>query len=203
MRRTIEFCILASSLLVWMACSSAPARPEAAKLSDSDVEQAIKSRINENAVLRATNVDVDADVDKKSVTLSGTVDSEAVRTQLVDVARSTEPGFVVNDKIDVKPLDVPLDKYTEDMATQAREKAQHAGEKLGNSLEDAWLHTKVTAKLAANKTTPAHKINVDVEGKVVTLRGDVESSDAKTEAARVARETEGVRRVVNLLKVKS
>ena len=203
MKHTTRSLVLASSLLVWSACSPSTPPPEIVKLTDSDVERAIERRINENAVLGGAKVDVDADVDKKAVTLSGSVNSETLRTQIVEVARNTQPGFVINDKIDVKPLDVSLEKYTEDMAAKARSSARETGDKLGDSLEDAWLHTKVTAKLAASKTTPARKINVDVEKNVVTLRGEVESVEASREAIRLARETEGVRRVVNLLKVKS
>ena len=203
MKRTAHCLVLASSLLAWSGCSTSTVPPETVKLTDSDVEHAIERRIHENATLSAAKIDVDADVDKKAVTLSGTVGSETVRTQIVEVARNTQPGFVINDKIDVKPLDVPLAQYTEDMAVKARDKARDTGDKVGDSLEDAWLHTKVTAKLAADKDTPARKINVDVEKNVVTLRGEVESLAASREATRLARETEGVRRVVNLLKVKS
>jgi osmotically-inducible protein OsmY len=55
--------------------------------------------------------------------------------------------------------------------------------------------------LIADSQTPARKINVDVVNKVVTLRGAVESAAAKAEAERIAKETEGVGRVRNLLKV--
>jgi len=194
---------LAFGLTLLVGCSPSPPPPETAKISDSDVEQAVKNRFQSDAALRASDIGVDADVDRKELTLSGTVYSQNTRTRIVEAARNAQPGYTITDKIDVKPLDVPRDRYTEDMARETRESAQGTGEKLGDSMEDAWLHTKVKAKLAANQATQALKINVDVDKNVVTLRGEVESPQAKREAGRIAGETDGVRRVNNLLTVKS
>jgi osmotically-inducible protein OsmY len=52
-----------------------------------------------------------------------------------------------------------------------------------------------------DSSTPATKINVDVDKGVVTLRGDVKSRDAKTEAERDAKSIDGVKRVNNRLQV--
>jgi len=82
-----------------------------------------------------------------------------------------------------------------------REKAKSAGDTLGKSIDDTWIHTKITTKLIGNSETPARKINVDVVNGVVTLRGAVETPTAKEEAERVAKTTDGVKRVRNLLKV--
>ncbi len=56
-------------------------------------------------------------------------------------------------------------------------------------------------KLIGDTDTPARKINVDVVNQVVTLRGKVGSASERLEAERIAKETDGVKRVVNLLKV--
>ena len=101
----------------------------------------------------------------------------------------------------MKPPEVARSEYTDDMARETREKAKAKGDKIGNSIEDAWIHTKVVAKLMGDSQTPARKINVDVDNNVVTLRGNVESSVAREEAERIARGTDGVKRVINLLKV--
>jgi osmotically-inducible protein OsmY len=101
----------------------------------------------------------------------------------------------------VKPREISRSEYTEDMAREAREKAKTAGDKIGTSINDAWIHTKITSKLVSDKDTPARKINIDVVDGIVTLRGEVNTTIAKDEADRVAKDTEGVRRVRNLLKV--
>jgi hyperosmotically inducible periplasmic protein len=149
----------------------------------------------------ARAISVSANADKKEVTLSGTVPSEPLRTEAVRLAKSSGEGLIVTDKIDVKPRELARSDYTAEMARDAREKAKASGETVGESIDDAWIHTKITAKLIGDSQTPARKINVDVVKKVLTLRGTVESAAAKEEAERIAKETEGVLRVRNLLKV--
>ena len=99
------------------------------------------------------------------------------------------------------PTATPTPKYTEEQARQERERAKANKETIGQSLEDAWIHTKIVAKLIGDTQTPERKINVDVVDAAVTLRGTVESAEAKAEAERVARETDGVKKVTNQLKV--
>ena len=101
----------------------------------------------------------------------------------------------------VKPAEVTRAEYTEDLAREAREKAKGAGETIGDSLDDAWIHTKIVTKLIGNSTTPERKINVDVVNNTVTLRGAVQNAAQKAEAERVAKETDGVKRVVNRLTI--
>ena len=202
MKRLMESLVLSLALMTWVGCSTPGDRPQASAPTDDDIERTIQNRIRDNPSLAEANVDVDADVSQNTVTVSGTVPSQTARTHVVEIVKSTDPKFTINDKIDVKPREVPLAQYTEDMARTTRDSAQAAGEKLGDSLEDAWIHTKLSAKLATNDATPARKINVDVVNNVVTLRGDVATEEAKREAARVATETDGVRKVNNLLKVR-
>jgi len=57
------------------------------------------------------------------------------------------------------------------------------------------------AKLIGDTKTPERNINVDVVEGAVTLRGNVDTAEAKAEAERVAKETEGVKKVTNQLKV--
>jgi len=99
------------------------------------------------------------------------------------------------------PTATPTPKYTEEQAREEREKAKANKETIGQSLEDAWIHTKVVAKLIGNSQTPERKINVDVVDGAVTLRGTVDTAEAKTEAERIAKETDGVKKVTNQLKV--
>ena len=54
-----------------------------------------------------------------------------------------------------------------------------------------------------NPDTPSLKINIDVVDQVVTLRGLVDTINSKDEAERTAKQTEGVKRVNNLLQVRS
>jgi len=92
-------------------------------------------------------------------------------------------------------------RYTEEQAREEREKAKANKETVGQSLEDAWIHTKVVAKLITDSQTPERKINVDVVDGAVTLRGQVDTAEGKTEAERLAKDTDGVKSVKNELKV--
>src|SRR5215510_3446695 len=95
----------------------------------------------------------------------------------------------------------PTPKYTEEQAREERERAKAHKETVGQSLEDAWIHTKIVAKLIGDANTPERKINVDVVDGAVTLRGNVDTPEAKSEAERIAKETDGVKKVTNQLKV--
>jgi osmotically-inducible protein OsmY len=194
MRVLLTFSML--GILVLSSCS----RNTASRPSKSELEQTIKSKMATEPQL-ATAIAISVDPDKNEVVLSGVVPTESLRTEAVQLTKSAQDGLVVTDKIDVKPHELTRSEYTEDMAREAREKAKALGETIGDSIDDAWIHTKITAKLIADSQTPARKINVDVVNKVVTLRGAVESAAAKAEAERIAKETEGVGRVRNLLKV--
>ena len=92
-------------------------------------------------------------------------------------------------------------QYTEEQAREERQKAKANKETIGQSLDDAWIHTKIVAKLIGDTKTPERNINVDVVEGAVTLRGSVDTAEAKTEAERIAKETEGVTKVNDQLKV--
>lgn len=170
-------------------------------MTDSDLQNAIQARLNADPDLSAAKLDVDAHAKDNKVTLKGTVPTETIRLRAVELAKAGAPNLEITDKIDVKPKEISRSEYTEEMARDAREKAKTTGDKLGTSVNDAWIHTKITSKLIGDKDTPARKINIDVVDGVVTLRGEVNSPTAKDEADRIAKDTEGVRRVRNLLKV--
>jgi osmotically-inducible protein OsmY len=95
----------------------------------------------------------------------------------------------------------PTPRYSEEQAREERARAKEKKETIGQSLEDAWVHAKVVTKLIGEPKTPERKINVDVVDGVVTLRGEVDTAEAKTEAERLAKDTDGVKKVVNQLKV--
>jgi osmotically-inducible protein OsmY len=106
-----------------------------------------------------------------------------------------------NMRAQATPTATPTPKYSEEQARAERERAKANKETLGQSLEDAWIHTKIVAKLIGDADTPERKINVDVLDGAVTLRGTVDTLEAKTEAGRIAKETDGVKKVTNQLKV--
>jgi hyperosmotically inducible protein len=71
----------------------------------------------------------------------------------------------------------------------------------GTQVDDAAITAKVKAKLAADGDINPFNIDVDTNEGVVTLQGRVSKEEARTKAEQLARDTEGVRRVINLVKV--
>jgi len=71
----------------------------------------------------------------------------------------------------------------------------------GTQVDDAAITASVKAKLAADGDINPFNIDVDTNEGVVTLQGRVEKEEARTKAEQLARETDGVRRVINLVKV--
>src|SRR5215475_1116259 len=69
------------------------------------------------------------------------------------------------------------------------------------SATDTTVTTAVKNKLAADPTTSAVRINVDTSNGVVTLSGAVPTAAEKSEAERIARNTQGVTQVVNNITV--
>jgi osmotically-inducible protein OsmY len=172
-----------------------------AQMTNTELEEKIKARFKTDAQLNAANLSVDANVDRNEITLSGTVGSESLRTKAIELAKSAHAGLIVTTKIDVKPGEISRTAYTIERAREERDIAKGRGETIGDSLDDAWIHTKIVAQLIGNSATPERKINVDVTNNVVTLRGTVETAEQKTEAEQIAKNTESVKSVNNQLKV--
>lgn len=201
-----------AGVLCLAGCGSTGSRTA---LTDNELDGSVSAKLHEDPALSPYNLDVNADASKNAVTLSGNVPSETLRLRAVDLAKQAHAGLVVTDKIDVKPevdragdrtversREVERSAYTEEMARDARNRAATSGEKIGNGIDDAWIHTKIRTKLAGNGEFPFGGINVDVQDKVVTLRGKVDSAKDKAEAERIAKETNGVASVSNKLVVK-
>jgi hyperosmotically inducible protein len=66
---------------------------------------------------------------------------------------------------------------------------------------DAGITTAIKAKLAADDTVKAFQIDVDTRDKTVTLSGVVDTAEAKTRAAEIARLQDGVSQVIDNLTV--
>ena len=193
-QRTIAIVVCAVGLTL-AGCSSGEPTTSASRVTNADLEKAVHDRLGPDP--RLNDVVISADAAKNQVTLSGRVETQDLHAQALDAVRSVSPTLQVADNIDVKPREIARTDYTEDMAREARERAKSIGEKIGSSLDDAWVHTRILGKLLADKDTPAHAINIDVVNGIVTLRGKVDTAAAKGEAERIAKETDGVKRVVN------
>lgn len=73
------------------------------KMSDADLEKAIKAKLESDTQTRQANLSVDAETSENKVSLKGTVPSQEIRTKAVELAKSVQPGLTINDEIEVRP----------------------------------------------------------------------------------------------------
>jgi hyperosmotically inducible protein len=74
---------------------------------------------------------------------------------------------------------------------------------LAGCASDQALEAKVKSKMAADSQVNASEITVTVKDQVVTLRGNLDSATAKEKALQLARETNGVKNVIDEIAVKT
>jgi osmotically-inducible protein OsmY len=94
-----------------VACAPGDSASTGAKLSETtatgrskaDLENAVKAKFKTDEQLRSADLGVIADSSSDQITLSGSVESETLRSKAVDLAKSVDPGLTVNDQIQVKP----------------------------------------------------------------------------------------------------
>src|SRR4030095_3202828 len=70
-----------------------------------------------------------------------------------------------------------------------------------NAVDDSAITAKIKSKLATDSDTSEIKISVETKAGVVTLTGNVPNDTEKTKAETLAKNTDGVKRVQNEIKV--
>jgi hyperosmotically inducible periplasmic protein len=159
--------------------------------TDAGVTTKVKSKLAADDTVKAYQIDVDTN--DHVVTLSGNVESAAAKEQAVRLARETDgvKDVVVNIMVDEGSPAMPGEHPTTPMR---EDDTPRAGE-VGAAVSDAALTTTVKSKLLADPTVSGLKIDVDTKDGVVTLTGKVKSTREESEALRIARNTDGVKRV--------
>ena len=97
----------------------------------------------------------------------------------------------------------PLDKAAaRDAGAEIGEKAAVAAARVSESLGEGSLTAKIKAKMVLDDLVKARAINVTTDGTVVTLAGTVNSRQERDRALTLARETDGVTRVIDQLAIR-
>jgi len=76
-----------------------------------------------------------------------------------------------------------------------------AAAKVGASVDEAALTSKIKAKMVLDDSVKARKIDVSTDGTAVTLSGVVRSQAEHDRALALARETDGVTQVIDKLRI--
>ncbi|MBA3641067.1 MAG: BON domain-containing protein [Acidobacteria bacterium] len=179
-----------------IACSS----------TDPGLTTAVKSKLAADDTVKSYRIDVDTK--EGVVTLNGAVDTAAARTRAVELARGTEGVRDVVDRLTVTPGTTPTTGVDDKVSGEGREAARDADantgdttDRAGDAVGDAALTTKVKTKFLADNDISGLKIDVDSNNGVVTLTGNVPTAAGKALALKVAKSTDGVKSVVDRLKV--
>jgi len=145
-----------------------------------DVKDSVKQNL-EQAGLR--DVKVDQDRDKGVVTLTGTVTTDADKSQAESVARAAASGQVISNQIADRPS------------------GEESTAKEVQSDMDKAIDKNVSAVLTKHKWN--HEVHYDVKQGVVTLKGKVNSQSQRTMVEKVVAATPNVTQVVNEIEVKN
>lgn len=84
-----------------------------------------------------------------------------------------------------------------DVASQVGQKTAEAAKTAQEALTDGSLTAKIKAKMALDDTVKALNLNIDTVDGVVTVTGTVRTTAERDRALALARETTGVKRVVD------
>jgi hyperosmotically inducible protein len=162
-----------------MCATAGTAERAGVAVDDSVITAKIKTALVEDSTTKARQIKVKTK--HGVVQLSGFVSTSESKQRAGAIATDTEGVKEVHNDLEVRDT----------------------GKTAGERLDDSVLTTKVKAALVGNTNTKAHEIKVTTLRGVVQLSGFVDSADAKTEAAKVAANVDGVKEVENNLRVKS
>lgn len=180
MKKVISALVVGTAVLGMAACSATRTQRAAGEqVDDAALLTSVKSALVSQSVSNAADINVD--VYRGDVKLSGFVDSAKDRSRAADVARDVDGVKSVQNDIAV----------------------HGESSTVGEVIDDSILTAKVKAALIESPDTKAHQINVETKAGVVQLSGFVDSAAAKSAATSVARSVTGVKDVKNELSVKS
>jgi len=190
----------AAAATIILLSAAACQRPPGRGIDDVALAQAVRERFTANSDLRGATERVLVKAKDGTVNLSGTTDTAADKVLAESVAQGTKDVVKVVNEIIVtgqagSTRNLPLNEEA------VRARAEANGEKIGGAVDDPRIYSEVCRKVVAEPATPKKAIFVDVVNGNVTLRGMVFSLEARDEAVRAARTTEGVNAVRDLLKV--
>ncbi len=174
MRKTIIGLLLSGIAFGVFTLSSCVAGPDAA-ITELKVRAALLEKLGTDAL----GIKVTVVGDK--VTLTGAVSKRSTEELAEEVARSVEGVKKVDNRLEVV------------------EGAQASGN-VENEADDSLLESKVKMALASEIGRHAWKIEVEATDGVVSLRGTVPDRERREIAVKAAKDTKGVRKVVDLIK---
>lgn len=160
----------------------------AQQVDDATLTATVRAKLSWNTSTHGSAIKVSTDAGV--VTLTGRAKTADAKLLAGTLASNTDGVTVVNNLISLSAADT--------QTTQAEVAAKTTDE----SVSDAWITSKVKASFLYDRNLDALTIDVQTREGVVSLGGEVASSEQKTQAVQVVRTLRGVRGVdADLLKV--
>lgn len=156
--------------------------------TDETLKDRIAYRLETSSVVRKYSVKVK--VEQGVATLSGKVATAAQKAEAERVAKVDGISRVEN----TIEVDGDVDKTT-------TERIKSGVSKTGERISDGSITTKVNWFFMGEDRLKGSHIDVDTKDNVVTLKGTVASQAGRLRAVELAKETEGVKRVIDQLTV--
>lgn len=182
----------------WTALAVAAMLTVGCSQSDPGITTAVKSKMAADDTVKSYRIDVDTK--DRVVTLSGSVDTPQARARAIELARGTDGVRDVVDRLTIAPGATPTTGIDDPAQQKAREGVDRAKEATPD-FGDAAITTTLKSKLLGDTKTPGLKIDVDTKDGIVTLTGTVATAAEKQRAVELAKETNGVKSVVDRIKV--
>jgi len=193
-------------LLVTAPLMAQAARDTSTMVSDAWITTQIYAKFFAAPDIKARNIDVETV--SGVVTLRGTIQSGAERSQAVAKAKGTDGVKQVVDKLTLPQAEKPPagDAHEKERAPsnaeQVKAQARTAADRVGKEISDTWITTKVQSMYFLDKDVKGMDIAVTTKGTVVTLTGTVPTEATRQKAVADARSIEGVSQVVDKIVVK-
>ncbi|MEP7118960.1 MAG: BON domain-containing protein [Acidobacteriota bacterium] len=176
--------VLAVGVPAATAAPDAATQMAAPASTDGALKDRIAYRLETSGVVR--KYDLKVKVDQGVVALTGTVATAAQKAEAERIAKVEGVKSVTN-SVEVDPV---VDKTL-------GERLKGGMSKTGEKITDAWITTKVHWFFVGEDLLKHSDINVDTKDHVVTLSGKVMSRDGRERAVLLAKDTDGVKRVVD------
>ncbi len=166
----------------------APAVSAQSKATDDTIKDRIEYKLETYPATK--KYDIRVKVDHANVTLTGTVATPDQKAEAGKVAKVDGVQTVDNQ--------IAVDK---DVDKTLAERTKNGMRRTGEAITDAWITTKVKWFFLGDDLLKGSSIDVDTKDRVVTLNGTVKTQAGRNRAVGLARDTDGVTRVVDNLKI--
>lgn len=165
--------VLLACGLVIAGCNNQPSHP--------NEKSAVTSSLKNNNL---GAVDVSQDRDKGVMTLTGKVNSDAMKSQAETLAKQAAPDYTVADEIGVRPA------------------GENEAGSVASDRDDA-IEDNFKASLKEHQALNDQSIHCSAKNGTLVLKGTVKTEAQKREAEALAKHVPNVQQVVNEIEVKS